>query len=237
MRAKTPGVVHAIHLSTHEETAIRVRDRRGRLPPPTLKAFEKLLRSQGNLTHPIEPRLISLVGIVSNHFGSRKLEVVSGFRPYMATQYTAHSNHNVGKAIDFRVAGVPNEVLRDYCRTLKKVGVGFYPNSTFVHLDVRATSAFWIDYSHPGEPPHYNSPNLEPDESASDVGDEAHLSADHEILEETTAPPPSPPQLAPTPAVKQDNGTQGATSVASPAPIGTGLSPAPPGSEATTNSR
>ena len=43
--------------------------------------------------------------------------------------------------------------LRDYLRkTFDKVGVGYYPNSTFVHLDVRKDrSAFWIDYSGPGE--------------------------------------------------------------------------------------
>jgi len=48
---------------------------------------------------------------------------------------------------------VPNTELRDYLRgNLKKVGVGYYPNSSFVHLDVRKDrSAFWIDYSGPGE--------------------------------------------------------------------------------------
>ena len=61
-------------------------------------------------------------------------------------------DHN-GKAVDFRVTGVPNEVVRDFCRTLKNTGCGYYPNSTFVHLDVRESSAFWIDYSKPGEPP------------------------------------------------------------------------------------
>ena len=44
-------------------------------------------------------------------------------------------------------------VLRDYLRrNFQKVGVGYYPNSSFVHLDVRKDrSAFWIDYSGPGE--------------------------------------------------------------------------------------
>jgi hypothetical protein len=37
------------------------------------------------------------------------------------------------------------------------VGVGFYPNSFFVHLDVRkGPSAFWIDYSGPGEGAAYS---------------------------------------------------------------------------------
>jgi Bacterial protein of unknown function (DUF882) len=111
---------------------------------------------------------------VSDHFGSRRLEIISGFRPYTSTQYTAHSNHNIGHAMDFRVVGVPNEVLRDYCRTLKNVGVGYYPNSTFVHLDVRSSSAFWIDYSRPGEPPRYNEANVDADEGTSDVSDDVH---------------------------------------------------------------
>jgi hypothetical protein len=58
-----------------------------------------------------------------------------------------------GLACDFRVAGVSNTELRDYLRrNFDKVGVGYYPNSSFVHLDVRKDhSAFWIDYSGPGE--------------------------------------------------------------------------------------
>jgi hypothetical protein len=58
-----------------------------------------------------------------------------------------------GLACDFRVEGVKTAELRDYLRhTFDKVGVGYYPNSSFVHLDVRKDrSAFWIDYSGPGE--------------------------------------------------------------------------------------
>jgi hypothetical protein len=51
--------------------------------------------------------------------------------------------------------GVPNSALRDYLRTLRDVGVGYYPNSTFVHLDVRERSASWVDYAGPGESPRY----------------------------------------------------------------------------------
>ena len=175
-KPKTPGTVHLHRLATAEDFTLKVGDRRGRIPPPTMKSFEHVLRYPNGTTHAIEPRLVALLGIVSDHFGSRKIDVISGFRPYSPTQYTAHSNHNVGHALDFRVEGVPNEVVRDYCRTLRNVGVGYYPNSVFVHLDVRATSAFWIDYSKPGEPPKYNAPNLDADESASDVGNEAHVS-------------------------------------------------------------
>ena len=58
-----------------------------------------------------------------------------------------------GLVVDFRVVGVPNEAVRDFCRTLRNTGCGYYPNSVFVHMDTRDSSAFWIDYSKPGEPP------------------------------------------------------------------------------------
>jgi hypothetical protein len=67
-----------------------------------------------------------------------------------------------GLACDFRVEGVKATDLRDYLRkSFEKVGVGYYPNSSFVHLDVRKDrSAFWIDYSGPGERAIYSeNPN------------------------------------------------------------------------------
>ena len=114
-----------------------MKDRHGKVPAAALKAFERLMR-QGGATHPPDPRLVALIGVVSNHFG-KPLEVVSGFRAYTPTQYTPNSRHNVGRALDFRVQGVRNEELRDFCRTLRNAGCGYYPNSTFVHLDVRDT--------------------------------------------------------------------------------------------------
>jgi uncharacterized protein YcbK (DUF882 family) len=42
----------------------------------------------------------------------------------------------VGKAIDIRVPGVPLVELRKAATSLKLGGVGFYPDSNFVHVDV-----------------------------------------------------------------------------------------------------
>jgi uncharacterized protein YcbK (DUF882 family) len=161
--------VHAVRLG--EEFRIRVKDAHGHIPPSALKAFERMMR-QGNGLHAIDPRLVALVGIVSSHFGGKPLEIVSGYRAYTPTQYTPHSNHNLGKALDFRIRGVNNEALRDFCRTLRSAGCGYYPNSTFVHLDVRDTKAFWTDWSHPGEAPKYDRPGVAADEGASDVPDD-----------------------------------------------------------------
>jgi uncharacterized protein YcbK (DUF882 family) len=188
MRPKTPDVIHVTRLATTEDYTLHVNARRGKVSPTVAKTAEQMMRSMGGLSHPIEPRLVHLLAAVSNHFGSRKIEIISGFRPYSPLQHTAHSNHNIGKAVDFRVVGVPNEVVRDYCRSLRDVGCGYYPNSTFVHMDVRDTSSFWIDYSRPGEPPRYNAPNLDADEGTSDVGEEAHLAPPSESDTPAVAP-------------------------------------------------
>jgi uncharacterized protein YcbK (DUF882 family) len=189
-RARTPGVIHIKRLATNEEVNLRVGDRRGRVSPTTLRTAEHVWRYPSGATHEIDARLLSLLGIVSNHFGSRRIDIISGFRPYSPTQYTAHSNHNIGHAVDFRVEGVPNEAVRDFCRTLHNVGVGYYPHSVFVHLDSRTSSAYWVDLSRPGEPPRYESPNSGADEGASEVTDEVHVATPSEpTASSTTANP------------------------------------------------
>ncbi len=155
-----------------ETLEVQTLTRHGHLAPAALEGFSKILRFYPTgVRTPIDPRLAALVGQVSDHFGGRTLHVVSGFRPYSPAQYTAHSNHNIGHAMDFSVEGVPNTVVRDYCRTFRNAGVGYYPNSTFVHLDVRTGKTYWIDYSRPGEAPHYDGPGGQgtPDEAAGDV--------------------------------------------------------------------
>jgi uncharacterized protein YcbK (DUF882 family) len=141
-----------------EKLEVQMLTRRGRLAPTALAGVDQLLRFYPTgAKAAIDPRLVALIGRVSEHFGGRTIHVVSGFRPYTPAQYTLHSNHNVGRAMDFWMEGVPNTVLRDFCRTFRDAGVGYYPKSTFVHLDVRTGKAFWIDYARPGEPPRYDA--------------------------------------------------------------------------------
>jgi uncharacterized protein YcbK (DUF882 family) len=224
MKAKTPGVIHVHRIATTEQYDVHVGDKKGRISPTALKTFEKMMRSPNGMAHPIEPRLVSLLAVVSNHFGSRKIEVVSGFRPFTPTQYNPHSNHMHGKAVDFRVAGVPNEALRDFCRTLKNVGCGYYPNSVFVHMDVRDQSTFWIDYSKPGEAPRYNAPNPDADEGTSDVHDDGHPAT-------TTAPTTSDAPSSDTPSVPAMPAAPAVTTPSAPATPDAPATPAAPAVE------
>jgi uncharacterized protein YcbK (DUF882 family) len=164
-----PGVVRMIR--GQEALQTRVLDRRRHLVANTLPEFMRFLRFTDGSTHAIDPRLITLLGMLSDHFGGRDIVVVSGFRPFTTRQFTPHSNHNIGRAIDFAVRGVPNETVRDFCRGFRNVGVGYYPNSSFVHLDVRTANAFWIDYAGPGQAPRYHRAESkdEADEGAGEV--------------------------------------------------------------------
>jgi LysM repeat protein len=128
----------------------------GKVMPQAHARISHLMRDlRANKQLPIDPRLLRLVAEVSDHFGGRTVVVVSGYREYTPRQFARRSRHNVGRAIDMRIVGVPNDVLRDFCLTLPGVGVGYYPYSTFVHLDNRGYHSAWVDYSAPGEAPRY----------------------------------------------------------------------------------
>jgi uncharacterized protein YcbK (DUF882 family) len=152
------GPVELYSVNTHESLMLRLRDDRGRPLKGVQKRFDHFLRCHHtNIQHAMSPRLVRVLYQVGRHFPGRRVEVVSGYR-HPSVAKNPHSPHMQGLACDFRVPGVKNADLRDYLRhDFQKVGVGYYPNSSFVHLDVRKDrSAFWIDYSGPGDRASYS---------------------------------------------------------------------------------
>ncbi len=99
----------------------------------------------------IDPGLLERLQKIANHYPGRVIEIISGYRP----DARETSRHHHGRALDMRVSGVTRERLRDYARTFEKTGVGYYPNSYFVHMDVRDEKGFWIDRAGPGEAADY----------------------------------------------------------------------------------
>ena len=101
----------------------------------------------------LDKGLLTRVNAVARRFPGRPISLVSGYRPQ-----SRGSLHQSARALDLRVAGVNNEELVAFCKTLTDTGCGYYPNSSFVHLDVRNPGTgpvSWIDSSGPGETPHY----------------------------------------------------------------------------------
>jgi uncharacterized protein YcbK (DUF882 family) len=105
-----------------------------------------LLRAATGDEHPIDPRELSLVYRIETHFEVPEIRVVSGYR---VPRPGSHSNHGKGRAMDLIVPGVADEEVARVAREVGFVGVGVYPTSQFVHVDVRPRSYFWVDYSGP----------------------------------------------------------------------------------------
>jgi len=148
--------VTILRVSTDERITVRLFDRRGRVPAETRTQIDRIFRhTQTGRQRRIDSDLLHLLQRVADHWPGQAIRVHSGYRPYRRSQYTRHSKHNTGHAMDFTVEGVSNADLRTFCRTLPDAGVGYYPNSRFVHMDSRDERAYWVDWSGPGEVPRY----------------------------------------------------------------------------------
>src|SRR5690606_6228873 len=98
--------------------------------------------------HPVDPRLLDVIYRIAVEFSAHEIRVISGYR---TPRNGRASNHSKGRAIDFVVPGARDEDVARFARQQGFVGVGVYPASGFVHVDVRERSYFWVDHSGPGK--------------------------------------------------------------------------------------
>jgi uncharacterized protein YcbK (DUF882 family) len=93
----------------------------------------------------IDPRLLDLLDAVNTLTGSRsKFEVISGYRSAATNamlrerseEVAKKSFHIQGMAIDVRLPDVDLSRLHAAAASLGLGGVGYYPESNFVHMDV-----------------------------------------------------------------------------------------------------
>ena len=172
-------------------------DKKGKVTPVAETEVSKLFGA----TTPrpaTDPRLIKLLAKVSDKFGSRPIRIVSGYR---TRSFYQDSRHKLSRAVDFSIPGVDNVVVRDYLRTLPAAGVGYYPNSSFVHLDVRDTPTYWVDFAGPGEAPRKTNARNHDQEADGDLQDPEVSEGDRaQISEPPTLEAPATgdlPTLAP----------------------------------------
>lgn len=152
------AAVELFQINTKETLMLRFQDDRGRPIKGWQNRFNRFMRChQTGTVFKMDTRLAHMLYQTARHYEGHRLEVVSGYRhPKVARN--PKSPHKKGLACDFRVASVANTALRDWLRnTFDHAGVGYYPNSVFVHLDNRkdGPSAFWIDYAGPGQEASY----------------------------------------------------------------------------------
>jgi uncharacterized protein YcbK (DUF882 family) len=99
----------------------------------------------------VDPRLYEQLSRISDHFGGKEIELVSGFR----FAERSSSRHYHASAMDIRIKGVTIKEMYAYAESLDGggMGIGIYPRSGFIHVDYRAPgepSYRWTDYSGPG---------------------------------------------------------------------------------------
>jgi uncharacterized protein YcbK (DUF882 family) len=118
----------------------------GRYQPDALKKINYLLRDyRTGEIKPIRKELLNLMYSISRTLDQpAQFHIVSGYRSpetnamlrRRSKNVAKNSLHMEGKAVDIRIPGCDTKSLRNICLNLKAGGVGYYPASDFVHVDI-----------------------------------------------------------------------------------------------------
>jgi len=115
------------------------------LPGALAEAMRVMRDWRNGDEHVMDPRLFDLLHAIQSRLEvSKPFQLISGYRSPQTNamlhaesgQVASKSQHMLGKASDIRVEGVDLANLHRAALSLKAGGVGFYPVSNFVHVDV-----------------------------------------------------------------------------------------------------
>lgn len=136
------------HTHSGEDLTITYK-RNGRYDEAALKQLNHFLRDWRNQAQTtMDPHLFDILWEVYRDVdGKKPIQIISSYRSPATnsmlrrrsahTGVARHSQHMLGRAMDFFIPGVPLEQIRFAGLRLQRGGVGFYPTSgsPFVHLD------------------------------------------------------------------------------------------------------
>lgn len=119
---------------------------KGAYVPDALAAAQHALRDWRNgEEHFMDPKLFDLLHSLTAKLETQApFQIISGYRSpttnaamhARSSAVAEHSQHMEGKASDIRIEGVELANLHKAALSLKAGGVGYYPVSNFVHVDV-----------------------------------------------------------------------------------------------------
>lgn len=119
---------------------------RGRYQADALKKINYILRDfRTGEIKPIRKELLNLLYSISRTIDQpAQFHIISGYRSpetnamlrRRSKNVAKNSLHMEGEAVDIRIPGYDTRWLRNVCMMLKAGGVGYYPESDFVHVDV-----------------------------------------------------------------------------------------------------
>ncbi len=140
-------VLHAMYID--ETTAIPAASDDGGFKPDALAQAAHVLREPATQNeHPVEPRTLDLLYRIQRRFAAQEIRVMSAYRTPVPGN--GQGLHAKGRAVDFVVPGADDADVARFAREQGFAGVGLYPIGSFVHVDTRERSYFWIDRSGPG---------------------------------------------------------------------------------------
>ena len=136
-----------VFFNTHTHEKLDVCYARGEsYRPEALSAVNHILRDhRTNEVNPIDPRLLDLLCAIRSKAGPDAcLHIISGFRSpgtnrrlrQQGRGVARKSLHMKGHAADIRIPDLATSRLRRIALALRKGGVGYYPQSDFVHVDI-----------------------------------------------------------------------------------------------------
>jgi len=118
----------------------------GRYVPEALKQINWILRDyRRNVVKPIDLELLDLLYELDQRLETRQpFHIICGYRTPATNEYlrehssgvAKHSMHMQAKAVDIRIPGCRLSALQRAALALHEGGVGIYPVSDFVHVDV-----------------------------------------------------------------------------------------------------
>lgn len=134
------GRLALVRPDTGESAVSFYRNRDGSYDYKEIERINKVLRcSRTRKTAEITPKLVEILDAVQDHFGSRWLTVLSGYRTPRYNREVPgaarRSLHMLGWAADVRVPGKDPAEVAEFARSLGAGGVGYYRQAAFVHLD------------------------------------------------------------------------------------------------------
>ena len=140
--------LHLHHLHTGENLDVVYRIGDTYLPEAVAKLNYFLRDHRTNDVSHYDPKEFDVLHSVLAKLGrpDSVIDVVCGYRTPWSNNFlrtrssvtgvAKNSQHMQAKAIDIRIPGVATAALRDAALSLRAGGVGYYPISQFVHVDV-----------------------------------------------------------------------------------------------------